>query len=73
MSKWNFFLFLWMFVGLACSNSVDPNAFTLEADHTNRLIPFRGTLNNGIKQHYPTEPYKAFWVKDWKSPEQSVV
>lgn len=56
----------------ACSNPVDPTALNLDPANINRLIPFRGELNNGVKQLYPEEPYKAFWAENWKSPEQSI-
>ena len=72
--KKQFIYFLSLFVmGLAaCSNPVDPTALNLDPANINRLIPFRGELNNGVKQLYPEEPYKAFWAENWKSPEQSI-
>lgn len=57
---------------MGCSSPIDQTALTLDSKSINRLIPFRGELNNGVRQLYPEEPYKAFWAENWKSPEQSV-
>lgn len=67
-----FYLILCVASLLGCSNPVDPAALTLNSNIINRLIPFRGALSNGVKQLYPEEPYKTFWVENWKNPEQSV-
>ena len=68
-----YFLFLCAACLLACSNPVDPTALELKPSEINRLIPFRGELNNGVRQLYPEEPYKAFWAENWSTPEQSIV
>ena len=68
-----YFLFVCTACLLACSNPVDPNALELNPSEINRLIPFRGELNNGVRQLYPEEPYKAFWAENWNTPEQSIV
>lgn len=67
-----YFLSLFVMCLAACSNPVDPTALNLDSANINRLIPFRGELNNGVKQLYPEEPYKAFWAENWKTPEQSI-
>lgn len=67
-----YFLFLCIAWLTSCSNPVDPTALNLDPSSINRLIPFRGELNNGVKQLYPEEPYKTFWAENWKSPEQSI-
>lgn len=67
-----YFLSLFVVCLAACSSPVDPTALNLDPANINRLIPFRGELNNGVKQLYPEEPYKAFWAENWKSPEQSI-
>lgn len=66
-----YFLFLCAACLLACSNPVDPRALELKPSEINRLIPFRGELNNGVRLLYPEEPYKAFWAENWSTPEQS--
>ena len=68
-----YFLFVCTACLLACSNPVDPNALELNPSEINRLIPFRGELNNSVRQLYPEEPYKAFWAENWNTPEQSIV
>lgn len=68
-----YFLFLCAACLLACSNPVDPTALELKPSEINRLIPFRGELNNGVCQLYPEEPYKAFWAENWSTPEESIV
>ena len=67
-----YFLFICVASLVACSNPVDPAALNLDTANINRLISFRGELNNGVKQLYPEEPYKAFWAENWNSPDQSV-
>lgn len=67
-----YFLSLFVMCLAACSNPVDLTALNLDSANINRLIPFRGELNNGVKQLYPEEPYKAFWAENWKTPEQSI-
>ena len=67
-----YFLSLFVVCLAACSSPVDPTALNLDPANINRLIPFRGELNNGVKQLYPEEPYKVFWAENWKSPEQSI-
>lgn len=68
-----YLLFLCAVCLQACGNPVDPAALDLNPADINRLIPFRGGLNNGVRQLYPEEPYKTFWVENWTAPEQSIV
>lgn len=73
MKKQSIYYLLVCFFGLvACGSPVDPTAMTLDPAVINRLIPFRGELNKGVRQLYPEEPYKAFWAEKWNDPDQSI-
>lgn len=68
-----FYLWISMLGLLSCGDgSFDPTAQTLDQNEINRLIPLRGTYSEGMKLFYPDEPYKAFWVEGWNSPEQAL-
>lgn len=65
-------LFVLLLSLTGCSEKMDPDAIRLDVSSINRLTPLRATLNNGIKQFMPEEPYKTFWAENWTSPEQSL-
>lgn len=58
---------------IGCGGKTDPTALCLDTLTINCLTPLRASLNNGVKQFMPDEPYKAFWAENWTNPEQSIV
>lgn len=68
------FIYILFFIGLVayCNATVVPAVLRLDSLIVNRLIPSQGKLTNGIKQLYPEEPYKTFWIENWNRSDQMI-